>query len=190
MLIKCGEHAMDKRMYVALLSLVLIAGCASGPRNYRYSAENKSDVTGTGVVFGKICGGQGLIFKNEETSEEILHIGGSPEFALRLPSGKYHLDSIGSGIGDYDSQDPFRFEVLAGEIVYVGTILPSWYYNEPKYLTWCAKELNSIVSHKDYHLHGSSSPVRLANDKDEAEKAVKQRYPNLDLNPSAVRLMH
>lgn len=183
-----------KRVFIFIF-LVIVGGCASGPENSTYSVGNieKADAT-NGVIFGKICGGQGITFKNLETSNEILNFGGSPEFALKLPPGKYSLLSIGSGIGNFESSNPFVFELHAREVIYIGSILPSWYYGNPKYLTWCGKELNSIVSKKEYVLKGllkrtEEASVQIANNKDEAILAVKKRYPHLDLSGSITRLM-
>jgi hypothetical protein len=178
--------------YIALVLFALITGCASsGPKDPRFSVEGKADAGQTGIIFGKICEGNGLWFKEDSSIKEILHIGGSSEFALRLPPGKYALTSIGSPAGKlYSSPTPFSFEIRANEVVYVGTLFPSWANVASEASERCGKELNSIVGKKMYGQKQSDSPVLLANDKDEAVKAVKVRYPNIDLSRAIVRLMH
>lgn len=175
--------------YIALVLFALITGCASssGPKDSRFSVEGKADAGQTGIIFGKICEGNGLWFKENSSINEILYIGGSSEFALRLPPGKYALTSIGSPAGKVlSSPTPLSFEVRANEVVYVGTLFPSWANVASEASKRCGKELNSIVWKKMY----GDSPVLLANDKDEAVKAVKERYPNIDLSSAVVRLMH
>ncbi|HEX7455155.1 MAG TPA: hypothetical protein VF296_03850 [Gallionella sp.] len=180
------------RNYFALVLFALITGCASsGPQDSRFSVGGRADVGQTGIIFGKICEGNGLWFKEESSIKEILHIGGSSEFALRLPPGKYVLTSIASPAGkNFTSPAPFSFEVRANEVVYVGTLLPSWANVASEAAERCGKELNSIVGKKMYGQKQPDSPVLIANDKDEAVKAVKERYPNVDLSNAIVRLMH
>lgn len=185
------------RFCIALLLLALIAGCASGPRDPRYSLEGKGDAGETGVVFGKICEGNGMQFRQEGSSEEILHIGGGGgEFALRLPPGKYVLADIGSSAGgDFTSPNPFSFEVRAHEVVYLGTLFPTWFNLASDAPKLCPKELGALIliwdgaGKKMYGQRSPNSPVFITNDMDEAQKAVKARYPNVDLSGAVVRLM-
>lgn len=178
------------RLSIAFMLLVLVAGCASGPTDSKFSLESKTDTARTGIVFGKICEGNGLWFREVASSKEILHIGGSIEFALRLPPGKYVLAEMGSPSGrTFTSPTPFAFEVHANEVVYVGTLMPSWVNVAPRFPGQCDKEERAIVGKKMY---GQSSPtweVLLADDKNEAIKAVKVRYPNADLSGAVTRLM-
>jgi hypothetical protein len=186
------EIKIMMRKYFALVLLALITGCSSsGPKDSRFSVEGKTGVGQTGIIFGKICEGNGLWFKEESSLTEILHIGGSSEFALRLPPGTYDLTSIGSPAGkNFTSPTPFIFEVRANEVIYVGTLFPSWANVASEAPQRCGKELKSIVGKKMYGQKQPDSPVLIANDKDEAVKAVKERYPNIDLSNAKVRLMH
>ena len=179
------------KLYAVLLSLAFITGCASGPKDSRFSVDNKENAASTGVVFGKMCEGAGMTFKGEKTSGEIIHIGGSSEFALRLPPGKYTLSSIGSASGrEFTSPTPYSFEVRANETAYVGTLFLSWANVAPNYPQYCPKEVNDlIVLKKLYGQRTPTSPVLLVSNKDEAIKAVKIRYPNIDLTTAVTRLM-
>lgn len=179
------------RLYAALLSLAFITGCASGPKDSRFSVDNKESAASTGIVFGKMCEGAGMTFQGEISSSEIIHVGGSSEFALRLPPGKYTLFSIGSASGrEFTSPTPFSFEVRANEAAYVGTIFLSWANVAPKYPQFCPKEVNDLIVLKKLYGQGTpTSPVLLVNNKDEAIKAVKVRYPNVDLSGATTRLM-
>lgn len=179
------------KLYAALVSLLLLVGCASGPKDSRFSLDNKDNAANTGIVFGKMCEGAGMTFKGEKSSSEIIHVGGSSEFALRLPPGRYTLSSIGSASGrEFTSPTPYSFEVRANEATYVGTIFLSWANVAPNYPQYCPKEVNDlIVVKKLYGQRTPTSPVLLVSNKDEAIKAVKVRYPNIDLTAAVIRLM-
>ena len=81
-----------------LFLMVLVAGCATGIKGtpYEVAAQTISPRSGYGVVFGRICEGNGLRFRSKSHSEnEYLHIGGKTAFALQLPQGDYQLVDIG-----------------------------------------------------------------------------------------------
>jgi hypothetical protein len=189
------------KKFAAIALVIALAGCAAGPKDPRYSIAAPMQ-QGEGVIFGRICNAGGIGFTPLPTGEEIAHIGGQTAFALRLPAGRYALSSIGSVRGSFASFDPYVVTVEPGQMIYVGTIIPSWTSADKKFRDACNHEESRILNEKKYGLKGADWvraikgerksdewPVYVASDIDEAVKDMNASYPGLLLKRPSLNLM-
>jgi len=191
---------MKKFAVVALL--IALAGCAAGPKDSRYSVASPMQQD-EGVIFGRICTASGIGFTPLRGGEEIVHIGGQTAFALRLPAGRYALSSIGSVKGMFASFDPYVVTVEPGQVIYVGTVIPSWTTPYKNFRDACDREESQILSEKKYGLKGAdwvraikgerksdNWSVYLASDMDEAIRDMNASHPGLLSKRPSLNLMH
>lgn len=186
-----------------IFSLVIAAsvvGCATGIKGTpnEVTAQTVKPRPGYGVVFGRICGGNGLWFRAKDTTgPEFLHIGGKTAFALQLHQGDYQLVQVGSPVGDMATDKPLEFSVTDGAVEYVGSLLPRWSNNGvERFPGACNSEESRLV--KTIHwsnrgTFGAGKPIwelAVANDMQAALRDVKLTFPSLDISKSQSNLMH
>lgn len=187
-------------LYLGLVVPLLgLHGCATGIKGTanEITAETINPRPGYGVVFGRICEGNGLFFKGaDEKSEPILHKGGKTLFALQLQEGDYHLFKMGAATGVMVTDEPFRFKVKAGEVRYVGSLLPRFQSNGiSRFPGACQAEEARVVKTVKWKLSTSmrtSDPVwgiDLANSPSGAIRDLKVVYPALDASKVQISIM-
>ena len=115
-----------KRIVLLMLAF-LLSGCL-GVQNVKYTYNSPElDDSNSGIILGSAYDGSGLTFINIATREEIKYIA-ADVYCIRLPDGMYALHLIGGRRYPFGSNDPFVFEVKAGETKYVGSMAKMWRY--------------------------------------------------------------
>ncbi len=118
-----------KKCCCAIVLTLLLGGCALGPSKPESNPALPITEGSSGIVVGRMCRdnsiGPGISVRNLDTGQEYSYFG-AVNFALRLPAGRYSFLSIGWPGGVVSSNDPFRFDVMAGSVRYIGTFLYPW----------------------------------------------------------------
>lgn len=181
------------------LFLMLITGCATGIKGTpnEVTTQTVSPRAGYGVVFGRICDGNGLWFRSKDHSKsEYLHTGGKTAFTLQLPEGSYQLTHVGSNVGVMVADQPLEFTVTAEAVEYVGSLLPGWNAGYVRFPGACNSEEDKVIRtlrFSNQGVFGTGKPIwtlYLANDFPSALRDVKQAFPLLDTSRSTENLMH
>ena len=143
-----GSMEESMRLKLTVLNVLFIfwaCGCASmlpdvNPEQYSVQSR-KSNLPDVGIVFGQVTrqefvGINALIFANRDVGEgpgigirklndtKIISYYAARNFSFKLPEGEYELYSVGTPEGSLVSgSTPFRFQVKAGEISYIGSMV-------------------------------------------------------------------
>lgn len=183
-----------------LVLALTLTGCATGLKGTpnEVTVETVRPRVGYGVVFGRICGGNGLWFQSKNSpGTKYLHIGGKTAFALQLPYGTYQLVRVGSPIGVMVTDKPLEFSVQDGTANYVGTLLPRWTNSgDDRLLRTCSSEESKLVKSMMWSNDGTfgvGKPIwalDLADDIQPAIRDVQKSFPKLDVSNSQSSLMH
>lgn len=192
------ERAM-KNIPLIAVSIAVLTGCSTGIRGTQYELKEDSSAppAGFGIVFGRICEGNGLGFRSlSDQSKELLHIGGKTSFALQLPEGKYVLYQLGSPTGRMVSDQPFEFSVASGGLQYIGSLIPRWNNaGHSRFPGSCNEEEAHVVKTvfwSNKGLAGTSQPVfaiGLANHLEGAVADARRYYPKVNFDRASVSLM-
>ncbi len=191
---------MKRLRNLVLVLAVLLTGCAAGVRGTTYEVKSDADgpSSGFGVVFGRICEGNGLWFRSKsDPSREILHIGGKTAFALQLPAGQYELYQMGSPTGRMVTNRPLQFTVGDGALQYIGSLIPNWSNaGVSRFPGACVEERTHIVNTVMWSNSGSigiSQPIfsiSVANYLTGAAADVRHEYPRLPLEKATIGIVH
>lgn len=184
----------------SLSMIALVAGCATGIKGTLYEVNKETVLprAGYGIVFGRICDGNGLWFRSKSHHEsEYLHVGGKTTFALQLPKGDYQLVRIGSPVGVMTTDSPPEFTVVDGAVEYIGSLLPRWSSGGvSRFPGACNSEEGKVVGKFYWSNEGilhKSKPfwvMSLSNDFPSAQQDIRQIFPLLDVSNGVVNLMH
>lgn len=169
-----------------MLFALLATGCALGPNKPESDPAQPITAEAFGIVVGRMCRdhsiGPGISVRNLETGREYSYYG-AVNFALRLPAGRYAFLTIGRQDGSVSSGDPFRFDVTAGSIRYIGTFLYPWGGRD------CNRAVPRVVTkyyrpaHRGFlgdlyppRLSGPAASVSVVDEPDIPIRAFRERY--------------
>lgn len=112
-----------------LVFLISPAKAADSINRYPVRTDHLTD-TDSGYVLASEARWESLYFLHVEGRQEYRSDG---TFCGRLPVGHYELYKINTSYGAVTSDDPFTFEVVAGQRNYIGTVSPPWVSDSKKF---------------------------------------------------------
>jgi len=184
---------MKHLIYITLL-VVTLSSCSLGLQNSKYAYDSLVlNNTNSGVVIGSELQGAGISFMNLDTMEEI-HYYSANIFCIRLPAGKYSLYNIGTSTGAIASKNPYVFEVINNQIVYIGTIVNSGsiseeYATSKKYKYYRKHDRGLSGSNTELELYGNPYRVNVINNFDDLNDGYKEDCPDIKNHNIIINIM-